>query len=115
MGIPLIGFVLSAIAFSILLSSESIRQTSPLKWSLLIAFTIGESITVGFISSLYAYNSVIKAMVACAMATFTITLYSMLQTNPKYDLSQWGRVLGGLGVAFVLYGFIHVLELFGVV
>jgi FtsH-binding integral membrane protein len=81
---------------------------------LLIAFTIGQSIAVGFISSGYAYSSVIKAMVTTAAATLSVTLYTLVQKNPKYDLSQWGRALSGLGMAFLLYGMIHVLELFGV-
>ena len=85
-----------------------------MKWPLLLAFTVGESIAVGFISSVYAYSSVIKAMVATATATLSVTLYTILQRNPKYDLSQWGRALSGLGMAFLLYGFVHVLELFGI-
>lgn len=85
-----------------------------MRWPLLIAFTIGESIAVGFISSIYAYSSVIKAMIATAGATFSVTLYTILQKNPKYDLSQWGRALSGLGMLFIFYGLIHVLELFGI-
>ena len=49
-----------------------------------------------------------------ATTTLAVTLYTLLQKNPKYDLSQWGRALSGLGMAFILYGAIHVLELFGV-
>ena len=85
-----------------------------MKWPLLIAFTIGQSVAVGFISSVYAYSSVIKAMTATATTTLAVTLYTLLQKNPKYDLSQWGRALAGLGMAFLLYGMIHVLELFGI-
>ncbi|KAL7543128.1 hypothetical protein ACHAXR_012426 [Thalassiosira sp. AJA248-18] len=113
--VPLFGLLISTIAYWITLSSENIRQSSLMRWPLLIAFTIGESIAVGFISSVYAYSSVIKAMVATATATLSVTLYTLLQKNPKYDLSQWGRGLAGLGIVFILYGTIHVLELFGII
>mmetsp|Transcript_27895 Transcript_27895/g.59999 ORF Transcript_27895/g.59999 Transcript_27895/m.59999 type:complete len:162 (-) Transcript_27895:35-520(-) len=85
-----------------------------MKWPLLVAFTIGESIAVGFISSIYAYSSVIKAMSITAATTLSVTLYTLLQKNPKYDLSQWGRALAGMGMAFLFYGVIHVLTLFGI-
>ena len=85
-----------------------------MRWPLLVAFTIGQSVAVGFVASVYAYSTVIKAMVATGTTTLAVTIYTLLQKNPKYDLSQWGRALGGLGMAFLLYGMIHVLTLFGV-
>jgi len=112
--VPLLGLVISTIAWWIALSSEQTRQSSPMRWPILLAFTAGESIAVGFISSVYNYNTVIKAMVGTGMCTFSVTAYTILQKNPKYDLSQWGRALSGLGMAFVLYGLVRVLELFGV-
>ena len=87
--VPLFGLLISTIAWWITLASENIRQSSFMKWPLLLAFTIGESIAVGFISSVYAYSSVMKAMMATAMATVSVTVYTLLQKNPKYDLSQW--------------------------
>lgn len=106
--------MLSSIAWMTALSSESTRQSSPMRWPILFAFTLGESIAVGFISSVYAYGTVLKAMMATATATLSVTAYTMLQKNPKYDLSQWGRALSGLGFAFLLYGVIHLLEMFGI-
>ena len=99
--VPLIGLLISTIAWWITLSSEEIRQTSIMRMPLLIAFTIGQSIAVGFISSAYAYSSVIKAMVTTAAATLSVTIYTLVQKNPKYDLSQWGRALSGLGMALL--------------
>lgn len=86
-----------------------------MKWPLLIAFTVGESIAVGFISSVYAYSTVTRAMSVTAATTLSVTLYTLLQKNPKYDLSQWGRALAGLGFAFLIYGVINLLALFGIV
>ena len=81
--VPLLGLLISTITWWITLGSENIRQ-SPLKWPLLLAFTAGESLAVGFISSMYAYSTVIKAMVTTALSTFSITIYTLMQKNPKY-------------------------------
>jgi FtsH-binding integral membrane protein len=86
-----------------------------MRWPLLLAFTIGESIAVGFISSVYAYTIVIKAMITTGLATLGVTLYTIIQKNPKYDLSQWGRALSGIGLTFLLYGLLHILGLFGII
>lgn len=112
--VPLLGLLISTVAWWIALSSEQTRQASPMRWPILLAFTAGESIAVGFISSVYNYSAVLKAMVWTGMCTFSVTAYTMLQKNPKYDLSQWGRALTGLGMAFLVYGLVRVLELFGI-
>ena len=112
--VPLVGLLISTISWWITLGSENIRQSSLMRWPLLFAFTVGESIAVGFISSLYAYSSVIKAIVTTSMATLSVTLYTLLQNNPKYDLSQWGRALSGISIVFLLLGVMRVLELSGV-
>ncbi|KAL7465755.1 hypothetical protein ACHAXS_006072 [Conticribra weissflogii] len=112
--VPIIGLIISTIAWWITASSQYTRQSSPMRWPILFAFTAGESIAVGFISSAYAFATVTKAMFVTAISTFSIMAYTHFQKNPKYDLSQWGRALGGLGMAFLVYGFIHVLELFGI-
>lgn len=109
---PLIGLVLSSI--SLVLSTMSGIGQSSWKWPLFFLFTVGQAIPVGFISSLYAYGTVIKAMTTTGAVTGGITLYTLLQKNPKYDLSQWGRALTGLSMAFLLYGVIHILEMFGI-
>ena len=113
--VPLLGLLISTVAWWIALSSEHTRQSSPMRWPILLAFTAGESIAVGFISSMYNYKTVLKAMLGTGISTLSVTAYTFLQKNPKYDLSQWGRALSGLGMAFVLYGFVRVLELFGIV
>ena len=110
--VPLIGLAVSTIAYMLTLSPNNAQ--SSIKWPLLIVFTLGESVAVGFISSIFAYSTVIKAALTTALATGSVTAYTLLQKNPQYDLSQWGRALSGLSVAFLLYGLIHVLEIFGV-
>lgn len=110
--VPLLGLLVSTITWWITLGSENIRQ-SP--WPLLLAFTAGESLAVGFISSIYAYSTVIKAMVTTAASTLSITIYTLMQKNPKYDLTQWGRGLASVGFAFLMFGIMRMLELFGII
>lgn len=101
---PMLGLIVSSIALFFAMASETTRQSSPMRWPLFAAFTIGQSIPVGFIASLYAYGTVIKAMMTTAAATIAITLYTVWQKNPKYDLSQWGRALSGL-VSDIAHGY----------
>jgi FtsH-binding integral membrane protein len=69
------------------------RRTAPTKWWLLGLFTVGEAISVGFLSSLYHFRSVVMAMGATAMASITVSMYTIMQNNPDRDLSQWGASL----------------------
>ena len=38
-----------------------------------------------------------------------------MQKNPKYDLTQWGRGLASVGFAFLMFGVMRMLELFGII
>lgn len=88
---------------------------SPLKWQLLTLFTIGEALSVSFISSFYTFRSVLVALLATTAATTSISVYTATQTNPKYDLSQWGSMLSSFGLIFFVYGIIQVLQLIGII
>lgn len=99
--IPMIGLLISSI--SLVLSTLSGIGQSPWRWPLFFTFTIGQAVPVGFISSLYAYETVIKAMTVTSAVTGSITLYTLLQKNPKYDLSQWGRSLAGRKLCIILF------------
>ena len=99
--IPMIGLLISSI--SLVLSTLSGISQSPWRWPLFLTFTIGQAVPVGFISSLYAYETVIKAMTTTSAVTGGITLYTLLQKNPKYDLSQWGRSLAGRNPCITLF------------
>jgi len=91
--VPMLSLILSSIVFSIMSLSEEARQTSPRKWQLLTLFTVGEAVAVGFIASLYSSKNVISAMMATAVGTISVTLYTLMNRNPKRDLSQWGATL----------------------
>jgi len=105
--------LISTIAHIMMLSEEN-RRSSPMKWRLLAIFTIGESLAVGFISSFYAFHTVMSAMIATATATLSVTLYTLMNDNPKRDLSQWGASLSSIGTIFISYMFIHMLSVFGI-
>lgn len=102
--VPLLSIGVSSAAMIWMTVSERARTTSPLKWNLLTLFTLGEALSVGFISSLFPVKTVLTAMLSTAVATATVTTYTVLQRNSKYDLSQLGRTLSTLAVLFLLYG-----------
>jgi FtsH-binding integral membrane protein len=105
--VPMLSLAISTISAMWISISPSARRSSPLKWQLLALFTIGEAISVGFISSFYQLKSVVSAMSATAAATLSVTMYSFLNQNPKYDLSQWGQGLASLATIFIIYGLIN--------
>jgi FtsH-binding integral membrane protein len=94
--------------------SERARQSSPLKWQLLTVFTLAESVLLGFITSLYRPQTVLSAMSSTAIATLSITLYTLMNKSPKYDLSQWGAGLSSMGMTFLVYGVLDLLSRAGI-
>eukprot|EP00339_Tiarina_fusa_P027438 CAMPEP_0117031850 /NCGR_PEP_ID=MMETSP0472-20121206/22856_1 /TAXON_ID=693140 ORGANISM="Tiarina fusus, Strain LIS" /NCGR_SAMPLE_ID=MMETSP0472 /ASSEMBLY_ACC=CAM_ASM_000603 /LENGTH=325 /DNA_ID=CAMNT_0004740283 /DNA_START=88 /DNA_END=1065 /DNA_ORIENTATION=- len=89
--IPLIGILASTIAWFRICTSVKARREAPEKWWWLAIYTLGEAISVGFLSSFYTMRSVISAMGAT------------LQQNPKYDLSQWGATLSSWAMVLFVY------------
>jgi FtsH-binding integral membrane protein len=91
--VPFLSLLLSTVCWFVMCSSATARRQSPLKWQLLVLFTLGEALSVGFISSYYKFRSVVAALIATAAAATSVSLYTVTQKNPKYDLSQWGAGL----------------------
>jgi len=112
--VPLLSLVLSSIAWFLICGSVRARREAPIKWQLLTVFTLGESVAVGFITSFYKFSAVLSAMGATAVAATTVSAYTLLNKNPKYDLSQWGAGLSSAGMIFLMYGLVHLLEQYGV-
>eukprot|EP00980_Cylindrotheca_fusiformis_P006572 scaffold1384_cov116-Cylindrotheca_fusiformis.AAC.50 len=101
--IPLIGILVSTVAwFHVCMSAEA-RQKSPNKWVWLSLFTIGESLSVGFLSSFFEFQSVVVSMLATAVSAITVSAVTILQKNPKYDLSQWGTTLSSWAMVLLVY------------
>lgn len=91
--IPLFGLLASTVAWFRVSFSPHARRTAPNKWWWLGIFTLGEALSVGFISSFYHFRSVVMAMGATALSTVSISMYTILQTNANRDLSQLGASL----------------------
>jgi FtsH-binding integral membrane protein len=91
--VPFLSLLLSTICWFTMCSSVPARRQAPLKWQLLALFTLGEAVSVGFISSFYKFRSVAAALLATAAAATSVSVYTVAHKNPKYDLSQWGAGL----------------------
>jgi len=113
--VPIISLVISTVAWAVMCASSDARRKAPLKWWLLGIFTLGEAVSVGFISSFYVYRSVISAMLTTAAATTSVSLYTVFQRNAKYDLTQWGAGLSSCAMIFLVYGIIGLLQTLGII
>jgi FtsH-binding integral membrane protein len=91
--VPWVSLAVSTIAWFCMCLSPDSRRKAPRKWQLLAFFTLGEAISVGFLSSFYKFQSVVLAMGSTALAAVSVSAYTILNTNAKYDLSQWGQGL----------------------
>eukprot|EP00531_Pseudo-nitzschia_arenysensis_P015528 CAMPEP_0116147878 /NCGR_PEP_ID=MMETSP0329-20121206/18016_1 /TAXON_ID=697910 /ORGANISM="Pseudo-nitzschia arenysensis, Strain B593" /LENGTH=351 /DNA_ID=CAMNT_0003643889 /DNA_START=219 /DNA_END=1277 /DNA_ORIENTATION=- len=111
--LPLAGVFASTIAWFRVAISPKARQKAPNKWWWLSIFTVGEAIAIGAISSLYTLKSVITAMGVTALATTTVSMYTIMQKNPKYDLSQWGATLSSWGTVLLVYMMIGIAQSIG--
>ena len=89
-------------------------MSRPSSGNCLALFTIGEALSVGFVTSFYRFQSVVTTMIATAVATVSVSVYTVKQKNPKYDLSQWGSTISTFGLMFCLYGLCTVLMAAGV-
>jgi protein lifeguard len=101
--IPLGGILLSTVAWFRMAANPEARQKSPNKWWWVAAFTIGEAVSLGCLSSLFKLQSVLLAMAATAVATVSVSAYTILQKNSKYDLSQWGATLSSWAMALLVF------------
>jgi len=106
--IPLLSMALASIAWYTIALSERARHVAPLKWQLLVLFTLGESVMVGFIGCMYSFRTLLMAMGCTGAATGGITFYTMMQQNPKYDLTQWGLGLFSAGMVFIILGLFQI-------
>ncbi|KAL3912347.1 MAG: hypothetical protein SGILL_006920, partial [Bacillariaceae sp.] len=101
--LPLGGILLSTIAWFRMAAVPQARQKSPNKWWWLAIFTIGEALSLGSLSSLYKMQSVLLAMGATAVATISVSMYTVMQKNSKYDLSQWGATLSSWAMILLVF------------
>ena len=88
--VPTLSLILSSVTWFLACAKVEWRRQSPTKWNLLALFTLGESVSVGFLSSFFKLRSVATALGITALAVSGISVYTATQKNPKYDLSMWG-------------------------
>ena len=112
--VPLIAMAASTISFYRVLFSPNARRKSPNKWWWLSIFTVGEAVAVGFMSSFFKFESVIMSMGATALATLSVSMYTVLQKNPNRDLSQLGKTLSTWSIILMVYMLIGGLQQVGV-
>mmetsp|Transcript_3161 Transcript_3161/g.5878 ORF Transcript_3161/g.5878 Transcript_3161/m.5878 type:complete len:392 (+) Transcript_3161:68-1243(+) len=112
--VPWASIFISTMTVMFMTVSERARQVAPLKWQLLGLFSISEAIVVGLISSFYKSKTVMSAVLSTAVATMSVTMYTLLNKNSKRDLSQWGASLSSMGMIFVCYGILHLLSISGI-
>lgn len=112
--LPIISLCMSTFAWFFMFVNEDARRKSPLKWQMLSLFTAGEAVSVGFLSSFYKFRSVISALLATAVATGTVSIYTLCNKNPKYDLTQWGSSISTAGLIFLVYGIVQIFQYTGV-
>jgi FtsH-binding integral membrane protein len=112
--VPILSLIMSTIAWVIACMSPTARRASPVKWQVLALFTAGEALSVGFVSSFYEFRSVVSAMLATAVSATSVSLYTTLQRDAQYDLSQWGAGISSAGMIFLVYGLIQIFQMTGV-
>ena len=111
--LPLIGAALSTVSFYTVLFRPNARRKNPNKFVWLSLFTVGEAITVGFITSFFKFQSVILSMAATALATISVSAYTVLQKNPNRDLSTWGKTLSTWAIILIVYLLIGICQQVG--
>jgi len=88
--------------------SVDARRKSPTKWYLLSLFTASEAFLVGLITAMYSSDTVLNAFLVTAAATLGISIYTIRQKNPKYDLSQWGAGLSSCCFVLLIMGLLRI-------
>jgi FtsH-binding integral membrane protein len=114
LAVPALSLLISTVTWFIMCISSDEQRRSKLKWTLLTLFTAGEAISVGYLSSFFKFRSVLLAMLTTAVATASVSIYTIAQRNSHYDLSQWGSTLSSCGLVFLCYGTLQLLQLTGV-
>ena len=78
------------ILFPILFALMFLKDSHPTNLVLLFTFTLGESVVVGHIVTMYELHSVITAFILSLSVFFILTMYTL---QSSYDFSTWGACL----------------------
>ena len=94
------------IIFPILFALMFLKDSHPTNLILLFCFTLGESVVVGHIVTLYELHSVIIAFVLSLSVFFVLTMYTLQST---YDFSTWAACLFTFLWILLVGSFLHLL------
>jgi protein lifeguard len=111
--VPLVSLLLSTAAWVLMSISPHARRSAPMKWQILALFTLGEAVSVGFVSSFYEVRSVITTMVVTALTTSSLSIYIARQRH--VDTTQWGSTISSMGLVLLFYGLVQVLQYAGII
>ena len=78
------------VLFPVLFALMFFRDSHPTNLILLFTFTLGESVVVGHVVTMYELHSVITAFVLSLSVFFILTMYTL---QSSYDFSTWGACL----------------------
>jgi len=85
------------------------RRRGKNKYKYLSVFTIFESLLVGTFTTFFPTRMVISAAMTTAVGVGGVTLATVANKNPKYDLTQMGQGITSLTSVFVGYVMLHIL------
>lgn len=99
----IIPMVATIVLMCVIACCENLRRSSPINVILLGAFTVCESVMVGFISSTYQPKIVLMAVAITAAITIGLTLFAF---QTKYDITMCGGAMCVILLIFTIGSFI---------
>ncbi|KAI6652540.1 hypothetical protein LOD99_4325 [Oopsacas minuta] len=94
------------ILFPILFALMFFKESHPTNLILLFTFTLGESLVVGQIVTLYELHAVITAFMLSLSVFFILTMYTL---QSSYDFSTWGACLFTFLWILLIGSIVHLL------
>ena len=91
--------------FPLLFALMFFKDSHPINLVLLFSFTLGESVVVGHIVTLYEVHSVITAFALSLSVFFILTMYTLQST---YDFSTWAAGLFTFLWILIIGSIIHI-------
>ncbi|GMI44139.1 hypothetical protein TrCOL_g5475 [Triparma columacea] len=94
--------------------SDPTRRRGPDKYKYLSVFTIFQSLLVAMFTAFFPSRMVVSAAMTTAVGVGGVTIATVANKNPKYDLTQMGQGIMSVTSVFVGYSIINLLgRLFG--
>ncbi|GMI27244.1 hypothetical protein TrRE_jg156, partial [Triparma retinervis] len=91
------------------LMSDPVRRRGPDKYKYLSVFTFFQSLLVATFTAFFPSRMVVSAAMTTAVGVGGVTLATVSNSNPKYDLTQMGQGIMSLTSVFVCYALANLL------